>query len=639
MSNQENAAERSKPSIRTRLRYYFDAALSRGPAVVIGWLGLITLVVILISSLVLTLFRIGGVSGEGRVGFLENFWQSMLRLLDPGTFSGDAGWITRPLMLLVTLAGIFIAGSLIGIIANGIDQRVEELRKGRSTVIETDHTVILGWSDRVPPIVTELAIANESRKRPAVVIVAEQAKTDMEDVLKAEVRDTRGTTLVCRSGEPWSLDNLAMANVAEARSIVIVGADDVSAIKTVLAVRAQQQTAEAGSAYRGHIVVEVTSDETAKSLRSLLGEKLVTVCSNDVVAELTAQACRQRGLSEVFRELLDFDGDEFYMESFPSLVGRTYAECQLAFERCAIVGILDGDAVVILNPPPDRVLGSSDKLIGIAEDDSLFVPTPSGVVGSVQATEERRVGGERRRIVIAGWSSLGPRVVAELDEFMEPGTIVEVLVDPGLVAADDVRAALHTSHVEVRVDELRGGPEDVAARAGREPFHEVIVLGYREAMSIDRADARTLLTLVAFRRSQRDPDASPLRIVAEVLDQRNAPLAQASGADDFIVSDELTSLMLAQLSERAELAQVFDDLFDREGSVVEMRPAPWFGGATAGSFGDVVATASTLNASAIGYRLAATGAVVLNPSKSAPLTLTRDDQVIVVANGLATLSR
>jgi hypothetical protein len=114
MSNQENAAERSKPSIRTRLRYYFDAALSRGPAVVIGWLGLITLVVILISSLVLTLFRIGGVSGEGRVGFLENFWQSMLRLLDPGTFSGDAGWITRPLMLLVTLAGIFIAGSLIG---------------------------------------------------------------------------------------------------------------------------------------------------------------------------------------------------------------------------------------------------------------------------------------------------------------------------------------------------------------------------------------------------------------------------------------------------------------------------------------------------------------------------------------------
>ena len=70
-----------------------------------------------------------------------------------------------------------IAGSLIGLISNGIDQRVEELQKGRSTVIEHDHTVILGWSERVPPIVSELTIANESRKHAAVVILADTEKT------------------------------------------------------------------------------------------------------------------------------------------------------------------------------------------------------------------------------------------------------------------------------------------------------------------------------------------------------------------------------------------------------------------------------------------------------------------------------
>lgn len=634
MSSEAPKTDQTKPSLSTRLRYYFDAALSRGPVVVIGWLGLITLVVILISSLVLTLFRIGGVAGEGRVGFIENLWQSMLRLLDPGTFSGDAGWVTRPLMLLVTLAGIFIAGSLIGIIANGIDQRVEELRKGRSTVIENDHTVILGWSDRVAPIVAELTIANESRKRPAVVILADQVKTDMEDVLKDQVRETRGTTLVCRSGEPWSLDNLAMVNVAGARSIVIVGADDVAAIKTVLAVRAQQQTAAAGMAYAGHIVVEVASDETARSLRSLLGENLVTVSSTDVVAEITAQACRQRGLSEVFRELLDFDGDEFYIDAFPSLVGQTYAQCQLAFEQCSVIGVLDSTGGVALNPPSSRVFGAGEQLVGIAADDSLFTPTSGGVAGSVQATEQQTVSTERRRIVVSGWSSLGPRVVAELDEFMDPGTIVEVVVDPSLVTADSVRSGLQTRNVEIRVEALRGGPEEVATHAARELFHEVIVLGYRDVMSIDRADARTLLTLVAFRRSQPNPSGDPLRIVAEVLDQRNAPLAQASGADDFIVSDELTSMMLAQLSERAELVQVFDDLFDRDGCAVELRPARWFGATTATCFADIVATASSLEASAIGYRLASTGEVVLNPAKSAPLTLAAADQVIIIAHGM-----
>ena len=76
--------------------------------------------------------------------------------------------------LMLPLTGVFIAGSLIGLISNDIDQRVEELQKGRSTVIEHDHTVILGWSERVPPIVSELTIANESRKHAAVVILAEQ---------------------------------------------------------------------------------------------------------------------------------------------------------------------------------------------------------------------------------------------------------------------------------------------------------------------------------------------------------------------------------------------------------------------------------------------------------------------------------
>ena len=115
------------------------------------------------------------------------------------------------------------------------------------------------------------------------------------------------------------------------------------------------------------------------------------------------------------------------------------------------------------------------------------------------------------------------------------------------------------------MSELRGGPEVVAAHAARISFHEVIVLGYRDALPIDQADSRTLLTLLAFNQVRQGLDVGPVRIVAEMLDQRNAALAEATGVDDFVVSDELTSLMLAQLSERAELGQVFDDLFDRSG--------------------------------------------------------------------------
>ena len=626
-----------RSSLSARLRYRFDTALSRGPSVVVGWLGLITLAVIAAAALAIAIFRVAGVGGGTRLGFFEAFWQSLLRVLDTGTFSADTGFVPRAVGLL---AGVFIAGSLIGLIANAVDQRIGELRKGRSIVLESDHTVILGWSDRVPPIIAELVIANESRKRAAVVVVADADKTHMEETLRRYVPHARTTRIVCRSGAPWVIENLRLANIAAARSAIIVGGQsDPATVKVILAIRALQHADDEHGRFRGQIVAEVESREIAASLTSLFGDQLVTVRSADVVADLTAQACRQRGLSAVFRELLDFDGDELYMAPFPALVGRTYAECQLAFEKCTVVGLLDRSypdrAIAQLNPPADRVIAATDEVIAIAEDDSVFLVSAAPVAASVVPVEPRTQDDERRRVVIAGWSSLGPRVVAELDEFLDHHTTIELMLDPTKVDVAAVRASLAPRRVLIEVTEVTGGPEATATHAARAAFHEVIVLGYRDALSVDEADARTLLTLVAFRQVRQTQDVGAVRIVAELLDQRNARLAQASGVDDFIVSDELTSLMLAQLSERGELKQVFDDLFDRTGCSVELRPAPWYGGATATRFADIVATASTLGASAIGYRVALTGEVVINPAKSAALRLTSHDQIVVVADALA----
>ncbi|MBI5829315.1 MAG: hypothetical protein HZB20_07185, partial [Chloroflexi bacterium] len=47
-----------------------------------------------------------------------------------------------------------IISALIGIINNGIEDKLDELRKGRSNVIESGHTVILGWSPQVFSIIS-----------------------------------------------------------------------------------------------------------------------------------------------------------------------------------------------------------------------------------------------------------------------------------------------------------------------------------------------------------------------------------------------------------------------------------------------------------------------------------------------------
>jgi len=52
--------------------------------------------------------------------------------------------------------------------------------------------------------------------------------------------------------------------------------------------------------------------------------------------------------------------------------------------------------------------------------------------------------------------------------------------------------------------------------------------------------------------------------------QKAMPFIQK--ADDFVVSNRLVSLMLAQASENQYLAAIFDDLLDEEGSGIYMRP-------------------------------------------------------------------
>lgn len=156
------------------------------------------------------------------------------------------------------------------------------------------------------------------------------------------------------------------------------------------------------------------------------------------------------------------------------------------------------------------------------------------------------------------------------------------------------------------------------------------MLSYRDAVEAADGDARTLLTLLALRRVWPAGGERAVRIVAEVLEQDDVALAQAGGVDDWIVSDEVTSLMLAQLSERTELAQVFLDLFSPDGARLSFRPAHRYVGLGPVSYGSVVAAGALRDESVLGWRVAATGSVHLNPAKSAAVHLVAEDQVLVV---------
>jgi ion channel POLLUX/CASTOR len=158
-----------------RLRYAFDNYMSRGTIALIVGLFLVSLLIIIAVSVAVV------VLADPDIPFIEVIWRSLLRTLDPGTMGGDTGTVQFVLLMLtVTLGGIFVVAILIGVISNGIQNKVDELRQGRSLVLEDNHTVILGWSAQIFDIIGELVLANANKRNQRIVVLADRHKVEME---------------------------------------------------------------------------------------------------------------------------------------------------------------------------------------------------------------------------------------------------------------------------------------------------------------------------------------------------------------------------------------------------------------------------------------------------------------------------
>ena len=165
-----------------------------------------------------------------------------------------------------------------------------------------------------------------------------------------------------------------------------------------------------------------------------------------------------------------------------------------------------------------------------------------------------------------------------------------------------------------------------------------MVLCYSDSLETQRADSRTIITLLHLRDIE-ERDGLDISIVSEMLDLRNRALAEVTHADDFIVSARLVSLLMAQVAENAELNAVFADLFDVAGSEIYLRPAPRI--RRARRRGDVCDDRGIGAAPERGRHrgphpggLRASGdgdGVRINPPKSTRLTLGGRDAVIVLA--------
>ena len=629
-----------------RFRYFFDNTMSRGPIALIGWLAVVTIVLIICVTVMVS---VAGVSPQREDGTslntIEVVWLSFMHAMDAGALGGDdfrSSMVFIAAMTIATFGGIFVFSTLIGVMTSSIETRLEELRKGRSFVVEKNHTLILGWSSQVFSVISELAAANASQAHSCIVVLAEKDKVEMEDEIRARVEAMGNTRIVCRTGSPMDMSDIEIANPNKARSIIILSgeADDPDAhvIKILLALinhpRRRPQPY--------HIVAEIRDSHNLEVARMVARDEAQLILVGDLISRIAVQTCRQSGLSVVYTELLDFGGDEIYFKDEPSLLGKTFADALMIYEKTAVMGLVQANNKVLLNPSMDTRIALGDKIVVIAQDDDTIKLSglSSYPIDASQIVDHPQLEPAPERTLLLGWNKQGPTIINEMDDYVALGSEIMVVADDLQVQEVIAQECAQVKHQ--RVTFRQGSTTDRRTLDSLDipQYDHVITLSYSDKLSIQEADARTLVTLLHLRdigeKAQRR-----FSIVSEMRDVRNRQLAEATHADDFIVGDNLVSLMLSQVSENKGLIHVFEDLFDPEGAEVYLRPvANCVQTGQAINFYTVIEAARRRDEVAVGYRLLSEASDVnkhygvhLNPLKSEKITFAESDRVIVLANG------
>jgi voltage-gated potassium channel Kch len=629
-----------KPTFKQRFRYWFDNMMARGTPAMIVLLALASFILIFVAGLILVIFGIRP-AGYSQIGLGEAIWASLMRTLDPGTMGGDLGSGFRGVMLVVTIGGIFIVSALIGVLNSGLEKQLERLRKGRSRVLENGHTLILGWSSQIFTILSELMIANENQKNARIVVLAKQDKVGMEEEIRERIEEIGSTRVIVRSGNPIDLNDLELGSPHTARSIIVLPPEnddpDSYVIKTILALTNNPNRRE--EPY--HIVTQIRNRKNIPVIRMVGANDLVfPLLTGDLIARVVAQTSRQSGLSVVYTELLNFGGDEIYFTQEPNLSGKTFGDALLAYEDSTVMGLRKMDGEILLNPPMDTRIEPGDYLFALSEDDDTIrlsgltnIPIEEGLIRSGGKAQKRN----SERSLLIGWNRSAATIVQELDAYVASGSQVTVLADDGR-AKDAIKAC----EKKLKRQKLTYIPGDTTNRELLDSlnimeYDHVIVLA-ASGLETQEADARTLVTLLHLRDIVAQ-DETPFSIVSEMLDLRNRELAEVAQVDDFIVSDHLISLMLAQLSEDDKLFEVFQNIFDPEGAEIYLKPVQdYVETGQPVTFYTVVEAARRRGETALGYRITAEEnnaetdyGVYTNPLKSKKVLFAEDDKIIVVA--------
>ena len=668
MSDGADSNARPPASMRKRWRYWLDNFIARGAGSTLKALTLVFLALFLVLGVLRAVsVRIHDGPVERGRGFLRQVWITWLEMTDPGTQAYDidsSGWF-KVFAVAAAVVGIVMLSALIALLTTALESKMRDLRSGRSDIVEHDHTVVLGWNDRVVRVIQELIEANESEPRGVVAVLAPRDKEEMDRFLEVQIPpSTRRTTrIVTRNGAPTDPTVLRTVSPGTARSVIVLcpdsrtGRSDIEVVKASLATVVQ--TPESALP----VVAEVGSTANLDILTDIDPRRIHAVHADEILAKIMVQCSRTEGLALVYRELLSFEGAELYFFGDHTAGDSTFGDLVYHLADGIPVGLRRSGGALELNPPESTVVEHDDDLLVLAQDDSTIAWAAEPLHGRADPAIPR-LGGERvvEQVLLMGWSPKGAIIVREYGDYLAPGSEIHVVSHRARAIGDEIEALdAHLEGLQVRTLDMDPHSRTDIERLSVAGYGTILLLaeGRDSRADGEETDADTLTMLLRvrrkllglaageIRRDDRDgvgiaggPDGTS-QVISEVLNPANAELIVQVGVNDVLVSNSMVSSIVAQVSEQPDMSRVYDHLFAEEGPEIYLKPATWYFESLPAEvdFWELIDRARQRGEQALGYRLvrehtnslAENFGIHLDPPKDRRILLTELDRVVVLS--------
>jgi hypothetical protein len=572
-----------KPNFRQRLFYRFERFLNKGGSSIFKTLFFIFIsafgFIILLRYILLFLFP--------ELDYLENFgdhiWVTFLQMTAPGNMNQDT---PSPIWLKVTsvlagFAGVVLLSMLIAFITSSLNSLLYNFRKGRGPVFEKDHTIILGWNDRVVDVMKELILANESEKKATIVVLADYDKELMDDLITKRIPDSKTTEIITTNGDPANISELNRINITNSKSVIILAkcsenasfdekiASDIQAIKSILAIKSCQNNES-----NLPVIAEVFSQEKRDIIEYFNDDNLIALDSWTIMGKLIMQTSLTSGLQLVYNEILSFDGGEvyFYHAEWGSI---RFVDLVYHFEDGIPIGVYNESDGLLIRPGQNYQMKPEDEILILAEDDST-IKYKNAVLyqANTLPISEKRLSPSKKKTLLLGWHSIAEIFISEANDYLADGSSFDIMYhDPSPYIIEKVNN-FKEQFPNFKIQLIDENPMIRAGLLNVDPnlYDNILVLSQKdETNDPDKVDSDTLIILLLLRERIQGPTRP--KIITQVLNSENQKLINQTDVDDFVISNKLITMILAQLSEEPKIKLLYDDIFSEEGSEIYVKPA------------------------------------------------------------------